>query len=135
MKNFLVVLLSAVLVLSLFSCGGDAKTGSADILKEKSDGKELIDCEEFIPVAEEMADMYFDLIEQYFDGDEAAEVELKEYLTFMSSFEDDFEEFADECPEKFKKLKAENDERLLKIREEITYEEWEELFEILSAYR
>ena len=120
MKKLLVILLSGVLVFSLFSCNGDKesdeikKAENLDELKEKFEDKEFEDCDKFLAATEEMMDVYLDILEKSLDDEDLYE-ELEELEIFFDTFNDDFKKFEDECPDKFNKMEEEVKERIAEI--------------------
>ncbi|MDD2636082.1 MAG: hypothetical protein PHW82_11350 [Bacteroidales bacterium] len=112
MKKTVIFLLSAVFMLTIFSCGSDKPVENLNDLKEKYTDKEFKNCDEFIVAYEEAINIYFELIYKVDEGDEAAEKELEELEVFVSKWDNDFEKFENECPEKLKALDEKIDKKM-----------------------
>lgn len=118
MKKVLMFAMSALILVSVFSCG-DKKATNLEELKKKYDGKEFKDCDKFLEAANEMMDVYFATIDKAVEGDEQAKKDVEGFETFMEDFEDQAEKFEEECPDKFaefeKKMETKMDEYMDKL--------------------
>jgi len=142
MKKVLMFAMSALILVSVFSCK-EKKATNLEELKKKYDGKEFKDCDKFLEAANEMMDVYFATIDKAVEGDEQAKKDIEDFETFMENFEDQSEKFEEECPDKFaefeKKMETKMDEymdKLMKLygledlyEDMETGEDWEEVEE------
>ncbi|MDY0143033.1 MAG: hypothetical protein RBR97_14180 [Bacteroidales bacterium] len=135
MKKTVIFLLSAVFMLTIFSCGSDKPAENLSELKEKYKDKEFKNCDEFIVGAEEMMDVYFKTIDKAVEGDEAAKKDIEAFEDFLNTWEKDTEKFEKECPEKFEKFEKDFEQKMepymdklmkLYAPEDDEYNEWED---------
>ena len=84
MKKVLLFAISAVIIFGLTSCNKKAEN-LAD-LKQKYDGKEFADCDEYIKAANEVIDVFIATVEKATKGDEKAFKELEELGAIMVQF-------------------------------------------------
>ncbi|MDD4216859.1 MAG: hypothetical protein PHZ24_05945 [Bacteroidales bacterium] len=101
MKKIFVCFLSAVFILSTFSCGSDKPekkfsvkkppAGNLNDLKEKYKDKEFKNCDEFIVASEEMFEVYFKTIDKAIEGDESAKKDIEAFKDFSNNWKNDAE--------------------------------------------
>ena len=145
MKKTVIFLLSAVFMLTLFSCGSDKPAENLADLQKKYKDKEFKNCDEFIVAYEEAMDIYFALLDKDAKGDETVLKDIEGFDAFLTNWAKDAEKFEKECPEKMEKLDESIDKRMDAYFDELfgddfededvelTDEEWAEIGEKAEA--
>ena len=123
---------SLIVVISLaYSCGGkkddSANTKKAAIkpaedlgdLIERYDGKKFATCDEFIAAGDEIIDVYVKRINQAYEGDENAKIDVLEFELLLNKFDEQAIELSKTCPEKFEEWAERSDVKVAAVNEKL----------------
>lgn len=118
MKKVLLFAVSALIIFGLSSCG-NKKAKNLEELKQKYDGKEFADCDEYIKAANEVVDVFIATVEKATKGDEKAFKELEELGAIMVQFGKQEEKLEKECPDKIKAFNEKAKKRMATSYEQL----------------
>jgi len=99
MKKVMIYGMMSLYLFCFIACDSkDKPAANLEDLKEKYSGKEFENCEEYFTAIEEMMSVYIDAVENAEVDDEASKMKIDDISSFISSFDNQSEEFKKECP-------------------------------------
>ncbi|HOE39770.1 MAG TPA: hypothetical protein PLG05_09720 [Bacteroidales bacterium] len=118
MKKVLLFTASALIIFGLSSCGSK-KAETLEDLKQKYDGKEFADCDEYIKAANEVIDVFITTVEKATKGDEKAFKDIEGLGAIMVQFGKQEAKLEKECPDKIKAFNEKAKKRMATSYEQL----------------